>query len=68
MCYHSQMDNRYQFQPLWVRLWRRRWMCMIPVWVWHSRKGGYTWGQAYSIARGMVDVKMRHIYMMNELP
>jgi len=60
-------DPRYQFQPWYVKVWRRRHYLMIPcvavsIWL----KGHDTWPHAWSIAIGTAQIKMQWTWKVDE--
>lgn len=67
------LANRYQHQPWYVQLWRRRWYLLIPIWT--IDKWMLTWqdgervslADAYSWAKGWTHYKMRWWYSMEEV-
>jgi hypothetical protein len=67
------LGDRYQFQPWYIKLWRRRWLLPVPfyalrVW-WCNRKDTdfpLTFGQAVSIEIGMAHVKMKWYFTAEE--
>jgi hypothetical protein len=73
-------EIRYQDCPWYVRLWRRRWYLMVPIWTiqyfktpWTNEDGSLgeeswnTWSLSYSIAVGEAQGKMRWYYTMDEV-
>lgn len=62
------MDDRYQFQPWHVRLWRRRHLILVP-WVTLQIKLDHPqdpWGLAWSVASGLAHCKMKWVYTWDE--
>ncbi len=61
------MNDRYQNQPWWVKLWRRRHYLMIPFIAlrlrWFNELDGMDWG----VATGMQQIKMRWYYTSEEV-
>lgn len=61
----SDRNDRYQHQPWYGRLWRRRWYLLVPWTAWTLRKvdgGGMAWG----LAIGMAQCRMRWWYTFDE--
>lgn len=78
----NRKEKRYQECPWYVRLWRRRWYLMIPIWAtqsyfvpWRNPKNGKLahnhpykpFWQAWSIAVGTAHSKMRWYYTWDEV-
>lgn len=65
--------RRYQFCYWYQKLWRYRWMLMVPVWflrrVGHAQSGGYPLRPKFiwSLARGTAHYKMEYWYTMDEV-
>ncbi len=59
------LRDRYQHQPWYIRLWRRRWYLMIPWYAWGFRK--ITDFPAWSIAKAVAQGKMGWYYTMDEV-
>ena len=69
-------ENRFQFQPWYVKLWRRRHQLLIPYEALRTYMGGRkrnSWGSrsawhiAWSIAVGEADMKMEWWWTSDEL-
>lgn len=69
---HPGRDNRYQHQPWYVRLWRRRHELTVPLVAWGQwRRLGSdgtrnSFGFAWSIARGLAHARMKWWYYAEE--
>ena len=76
----SDKDDRYQYQPWYVKLWRKRHILPVPFralrwWMKALQKplydeNGYrrdTFYICYSIERGMADYNMKHYYTLEEV-
>jgi len=66
--YSKQLEQRYQFQPWYIKLWRRRYYLTIPfltlsVWLKSRKQFLLIW----SLSIGMVQGKMRWYYTMDEV-
>jgi hypothetical protein len=67
------LAGRYQHQPWYIKLWRMRWLLMVPVWtlrrVGHQYSDGYalTPRFSWSLARGTAHYKMDYWYTMDEV-
>lgn len=63
-------DHRYQHQPWWIRLWRRRYLLRVPhrtLVCWWATSWDLTLAQAWSIERGFADHYADYGYMCDEL-
>jgi hypothetical protein len=63
------MDDRYQFQPWYIRLWRRRHYLPIP-WVALRIKLRHPddhWDMAWSLAKGLAQCRMKWTHTWAEL-
>lgn len=66
-------DDRFQHQPWYVRLWRRRhyWRVPYDAWTfyWADRRTGdpWGWGCAWSVAIGMAQGRMNWVYDWDEV-
>lgn len=63
-------DDRYQFQPWYIKSWRWRHFIGLPyraVRLWLYNYPDYTFAQVWSIERGMVDYMMKHYHTMEEM-
>jgi len=61
-------DNRYQHQPWYIKLWRRRWYLLIPytaldAWL----HGSERWKICWSLAVGITQIKMNWHYYIEEI-
>jgi hypothetical protein len=73
MTEEERLDNRYQCQPWYIKLWRMRWHLMVPVWF--LRRVGLKWSDGtvlypkfvWSLARGTAHWKMEYWYTMEEV-
>jgi hypothetical protein len=65
-------DDRYQFQPWYIKLWRRRHQLVIPYmtfrycWV-GDWPGIDTWKLAWRVAVGEADYRMNWLYTLEEV-
>ncbi len=67
------MDNRYQYQPWYVKLWRMRHLPLVPfvalkaIW-WHALHNGVGYCRTnWSIAKGLAHCKMNYVYTSDEV-
>lgn len=65
-------SNRYQNQPWYIRLWRRRWYLMIPYWAcrWYFKHPDfidYSFKNAWGLATGDAQVRMQWWYDWDEV-
>lgn len=63
------MDDRYQYQPWYIKLWRRRHYIPIP-WVAFKiwwKNSDTPWELAWSIAVGSAQILMKWHYTMDEI-
>jgi hypothetical protein len=55
--------KRFQFQPWYVKLWRRRWLFLVPfeaVWIWLRNRDSDLWFiDCWSIAHGSAHLPWR---------
>jgi hypothetical protein len=58
---------RYQSQPWYIKLWRRRHQLMIPYVAFRIRCSGESWGYAWKIASGLADYHMNWLYTAEEV-
>ena len=61
------MDDRYQHQPWWVKLWRRRYYLMIPFMALRLRWFGEMDGHNWDVAIGLAQVDMKWYYESHEI-
>jgi len=66
--------RRFQYCYWWEKLWRRRWLLMVPIMTF--RRWGHKWGgdmppltfkQLWSCNHGSAHVKMEYWYTMEEV-
>jgi len=64
----SNQDDRYQYQPWYIKLWRRRWYLLVPfeAMVLYI-KSDESFENCWSISIGMADVRMNWLYHFNEI-
>jgi len=66
-------SDRYQFQPWYIKLWRRRHYLRIPysafrmVILTRCGERPFSFRTAWSVAIGLADVKMNWVYDWNEI-
>jgi hypothetical protein len=70
----KRMANRYQNQPLYIRIWRRRHKLLVPyealcIWWWNreNKEEPLSWRNCWSIANGAADMKMEYWYTSEEV-
>jgi hypothetical protein len=68
--------KRFQFQPWYIKLWRRRWLLVIPfealsLWLanFGDKEADISWKVAWSIAHGMAHMpgRMNWVYDWDEV-
>lgn len=70
------LDDRFQFQPWYIKLWRYRWYLKIPfdalrLW-WYNRNSNrkdgekLSWKHCWSIAKGSAQCPMKWYYTWDE--
>jgi len=63
-------SSRYQYQPRYIKLWRKRHRLMVPfdaIRYYRSRAEDLSFKNCWSIAMGMSDFKMNHVYDYSEV-
>ncbi len=60
-------DNRYQFQPWYVKLWRRRHYISVPFMALGFWDTEMSWRTSWSLAKGLAQGKMNWVYTMKEV-
>lgn len=61
-------ENRYQFQPWYIKLWRRRYYLFIPIstiCLWF--RNDIPLKHCFSIVTGMVQIRMNWTYTLEEM-
>ena len=64
------LQDRYQCQPWYIKLWRRRWYLTIPYWTiraWlNSNNHGFDFRVLWGITTGMAQSQMKWYYTSEE--